>query len=257
MAQQIKAELQAVAWLDGSAEVVFGARSVFVFAGAPPNEDAIPPGFPFALVTIDSGAMDEDAPELIDQSFSIITAAEVAGDPLGEFAVIGSSRADLGKSAGAGVAEVAERVRAAVQDLTGADGAKVLLSASATGAPVSLGRGKHLAFDELTLTAVCTSQPHYAAPQQLAKASDVWTWVGPHCSDRFDFLQYRLGYVAGSTPASDPGSATIVYTGSAATTTHTPVAGRAYSIWADYDPRGTGSVAHSSDGSLVGAYLTT
>lgn len=258
MAQQIKAELQAVAWVDGSAEVVFGLRSVFVFAGAPPNEEAIPPAFPVALVTIDAGAADGSHPELLEQGFTVLSVAEVTGDPLGEFAIIGGARADLGKSAGAGVAEIAERVRAAVQNLTGYDGAKVMLSATATGAPMALGRGRHLAYDELSLTALCTSQPHYAAPQELNISGNTWTWKGPHCSSRFDYLQYRLGYKTGGSPGATPGDMDgWVYEGTAETTSHAPVGGRVYSIFVDYDPRSTGSATHFSSGARVGAFEVT
>lgn len=257
MAQQIKDELQAVVWADGAADVVFGARSVFVFAGVPPNEDTIPPGFPFALVTIDSGSMDEDHPELISQGFTIISAAEVAGDPLGEFAVIGGSRANMGKSAGAGVAEVAERVRAAVQDLTGYDGAKVLLSAAATGAPAALGQGRHIAFDELSLTALCTSQPHYAAPQELVRSGDNWTFEGAQCSSRFDFLQFRLMYKSGSAPGETPADMTAsVWTGTSEVFTYSPTGSRTYSLFADYAPRGGAVVVNSSKGNLVGTYVS-
>lgn len=257
MALQIRHKLRTVAWAGGSQEVVFGTRSVFVFAGAPPTDEQIPAGFPFALVSIDGGTPDEDAPDLIEQQFTVVTAAEVAGDPLGEFAIIGGSTADLGHSAGRGVAEVAERVRSAVEDLVGVDGAKILLSATATGTPVPLGNGRHLALDELTLTALCTSAPHFAAPQQIANSGAAWSWSGAHCSARFDFLQYRLGYKAGASPPETPADATIVYTGTTASTTHTPVASSAYAVFADYNGRGGSSVENSSSGSRVGAFLTT
>lgn len=255
MAQQLKHELQTVTWADGSAEVVFGTRSVCAYANAPIDEENMPLGFPFALVTIDSGTPDENDPELIEQNFTIITAAEVAGDPLGEHAIIGGSRADLGKSAGAGIGEVSERVRYAVQNLTGYDGAKIIVSSAGLTAPSRVGEGRHIVYDEVSLLALCTSQPHYAAPQNLAESGDTWTWSGAHCSSRFDFLQFRLGYVAGASPAETPsGLDTTVYTGTALTHTHSPVSGKTYSIFAEYDPRGTGAAAHYSSGSRVGSY---
>ncbi len=256
MAQQLKAALAAVAWPDASANVVFGPRSVFVFAGAPSDDEA-PPGFPFALVTIDAGTPDADDPDLILQQFTIITAVEVAGDALGEFAVIGSAAADLGKSQGRGIAEVAERVRSAVQDLTGADGAAMVVSSTGITAPASLGRGKQLAFDEVTVTAMCTSQPHYAAPQQTKLVGSVLSWVGAHCEARFDFLRYRVGYVVSNTPAETPADcAGFAYTGTHREAAISVVAGRTYSVFADYDPRETGTPAGSSSGRAVGAFVT-
>ena len=116
LAQQIKHELGLVAWDSGSRDVVFGPRNVLVYAGAL-GEDQHPPGFPFALVTVGSGSPDPDDPDLIEQQFGIIAAVQVVGDPMGQGAIIGSSRADYGKSAGAGIAEVGERVRYAIERL--------------------------------------------------------------------------------------------------------------------------------------------
>ena len=256
MAQQIKHLLQAVTWQQGASAVVFGQRGVVVYAGSPPSDNAVPPGFPCALVTIGAGTPDRDHPDILSQRFGLAVIAEVAGDPFGEFAVLGGARTDLGVSAGAGVAEVSERARAAVQALTGADGAHIIVSSVGTSAPRTFGQdGRHVAIEEFELEAWCTAQPEYSAPQEVVVSGSTWTWEGAHCSDRFDFLQYRLGFVTGSTPASSPADCDgFVYTGTAATATHAPVSGRAYSVFADYDPRSTGSIANSSDGSVVGAF---
>lgn len=255
LAQQLKHLLASVTWQDGSQNVVFGPRSVIVYAGSTPTEDEMLPAFPFALVTIDSATPDDSAEELLMQQFTIVTAVEVAGDPLGEFSVIGSSRADLGKSAGAGIAEVSERVRFALQDLTGINGAPVRVAGSGTSAPQSLGRGRHLAFEQFMVTAMCSSQPFYAPPQQFRLVGTNFEWVGTHCTNRFDFLRYRVGYVAGSTPAANPSAATIVYTGTAPSyNIGALLPGFTYSVWADYSPRGTGTVAASSDGSVIGSH---
>lgn len=255
-AQQIKHELQTVTWLEGSRDVVFGARGVLVYAGAL-AEDEVPPGFPFALVTLESAAMDDDHPELITQDFSVILAVEVAGGTMGEFAVIGGARPDIGKSAGAGVTEVVPRVLAALQSLTGADGARVLLSSGSTSSPQSLGRGKHLAMQEVGLTAVCTSEPTFVAPQTLNVVGSAWSWDGAHCSSRFDFLQYRLGYKIGTVPPVTPDDADgISYAGTAAEASHAPGTGRAYAVFADYSSRGN-VTENSSAGDTRGAYVTT
>ena len=252
LAQQLKAELQAVTWPTGSAEVVFGTYGVHVFAGSP-TEDQIPPDFPWVLVGIDNAEADEDHPEFLTQGYTLLSAADVAGDPLGEHGIIGGSVADLGASVGRGVSEVAERVRAAVENLTGADGAKILVSAVSTGSPTPFGRGKHLVLDEHTLTALCTSTLHYAAPQLLQLSGSLWTWNGPHCSDRFDFLQYRLVEKTGSTASSTPSDGTVVYTGTTANVTFATTSGRTYTVFADYNARGAATVEGSSD-SEVGSF---
>jgi hypothetical protein len=257
MAQQIRSELQAVTWPGGSA--VFGStgQNVAIFAGEP-SEEQIPARFPWALVGIGSGDADPDDPQFLTQQFEVIVAANVMGDVLGEQAVSGGPSADLNKSAGRGVAELAERARAAVEDLTGADGAKILLSSQSMQGPRILAQ-RHLAFAVLTLSGLCTSAKHYAAPQELTRVSTTWTWKGAHCSDRYDFRRYTLGYRAGSVPAPTLADlTTIVYQGTAPTTTHTMVVGQVYSAIAEYSARKQSGVTEgSSAGNEVGAFLVT
>lgn len=255
LAQQLRHELATVVWAAGSGQVVFGERSVLVVAGSPAEEE-IPPGFPFALVTIDAGEPDPDEPSLIVQGFSIAAVSEAAGDPMGEHAMIGSARADLGKSAGAGILEVSERVRAAVQKLTGFDGAAIVVSGSAIGEPLNLGKGRHAVTQRFTLQAICTSQPFHAAPQQVARQGNTIRWRGDHCEARFDFLRYRIFWATGTTPPATPAAGTLAYTGTAREAAVTIVPGRTYAIFADYDPRGTGTVAASSE-PIVGSWFRT
>ena len=244
LAQQLKHELQQVAWPSGG--VVFGDGAVFVYAGAAPSDEELPSALPVAFVTIDAGEADPDDPALLAQGFTIATVVEVAGDPLGEHAIIGGARPDAGSSAGAGVAEVSERVRSVLQKLTGYDGAPLQVSASGTGAPATIGRGRHLAFDELRLAALCTSQPHYTAPQQLRHATGAWTWDGTSCSRRFDFARFVLGYVTGADPVATVADLdAIVYQGTASTFTAAATSGRVYHVFAVYDARGNGVEAGS------------
>lgn len=256
MAQQIKHKLASVTWASGSQQLVFGTRSVFVFSGQPPGDKEMSPGFPFALITIDSATADEDHPDLLQQTFGITIACEVAGDAMGEHAVIGSARADLGKSAGAGSAEVGERVRYALQSLTGLDGAPLIVSGAGITGPNVPAEGRHITFETYTVTAYCTSQPYYTSPEQLRYVSGSWTWAGLQCSNRFDFKGYRLGYQAGSKPAEDPNETNIIYTGTATTYTVAKVSGRVYTVWADYDPRKTGTAAATSS-LVVGSWVVT
>lgn len=255
LAQQIKHELATITWPGGS--VVFGPRSVFVYAGATPADEEMPPAFPFAAVSLGGSTADETHPDLLTQNFTIGACVEVAGDPLGEFAIIGSSRANLGKSAGAGIAEVMERVRAALNRLTIFDGASISVSGSGTTAVASPLRGRHVAAEEFSLQAQCSSAPFYAAVQQTRRSGNVISWAGAHCLQRFDFLQFRMGYVTGSTPVATPAELTaVIYTGSDYEAAATIVPGRVYQVFADYDPRGTGSPAASSAPD-VGSYVRT
>jgi hypothetical protein len=255
MAQQIKHKLQQVAWLTGSQEVVFGTQQaqVVIFSGRPTLQQ-IPPAFPWCLVGIDSGEADEDHPGFIRQNFTLMTAAEVAGDPLGEFAMIGGSTPDIGKSANRGVGELAARVRAAVEDLTGADGARLQLSTVSTGTPRDLGEGKHIVLDEHTVTGLCTSQLHYDAPQELAHDGTDWTWEGTHCSNRFDFYIFYFLEKAGTSPSTSVSDGTLLQANSATSYTGAATSGNTYTVFATYHGRDTVSVEDNSDGDTVGCY---
>jgi len=257
MAEQIRHVLAAATWPEGAAELVFGDRMVMIAAGIP-AEDELPGAFPFALVNVGGGTADPDDPNLLEQSYDVLTVAEVAGSRMGEHALVGGAKSALGSSANRGVLELDERVRDALKDLKGADGASIELVSTASGAVTGLGRGHHMAIGQTTFTGWVTAAPSYTPPSRLAESGGTWTWTGGQCSSRFDFIQYRLGYVDGSAPAQKPGDLdTVVYTGTAVTTSHTPVAGKAYSIFADYGSRGGSAIEGSSDGREVGAFTTT
>lgn len=260
MLLQIRHELRNVVWPTVAGAKVFNTRNVRVFAGIA-DKAALPGSFPFVLLGQESGVADPDDPEFLTQSFRILTASMVLGDPLGEQALAGGPAPDLGKSAGRSVHELEERVRAAVGKLTGADGAKIMLSTSSLGSPIKVDVGRHLVVSEMSVEALCTSDLAYAAPQQIAEAATIWTWEGVHVSDRFDFFQYRLGFKTGSTPAATVGDLdTTIYTGTAPTFTQARVAGRTYSVFGEYSARkGTGATAAdgTSAGDEVGAHLVT
>lgn len=254
MAQQLKHELATVEW-PGTENVVFGPLSVLVYAGAL-TEDQHPPAFPFALVTIGPGTADPDDPDLIEQTFNVLVATEVAGDPLGEHAVIGGARA-AGSNANAGIAEVAERVRAAVERLTFFSGGSVVISGQGSGTPATLGKGRHVVFDEYRVTAWCTSRPVYTAPQELRLVGDTWSWRGEQCAARYDFLEFRLGFLTDADADAVESAAELdgtIYTGDAIETSVLPVPGRLYQLFAVYGSRGA---AEAVSEPLVGSTLLT
>jgi len=255
MAQQIKSILEATTWHDGG-DVVFGNQgSVACFAGTP-TADQMPEALPGALVLTGDYEHDDDDHSLLTQTFQVMVAVEVAGDPMGEFAVIGGSAPDLNESGGRGSAEVSERVRSALQDLTGANGAKIMLSGGGGGGAQPLGDGRHVAYASVTLDAICTSQLAYAAPQQFAVAGSSWTWEGAHCSDRFDFVEYVMGYAA-TAPTTTADLDAEVYRGPNASVTAAQVAGQNYAVFAIYSARGQAGVEEGESALRVGATLTT
>jgi len=261
MAQQIKHELELATWPEGTADLIFGTRNVLISAGVP-TEDQLPGTFPFALVSIDAGTADVDDPNLLEQSYTILTVQDVANDPMGEGALIGGPQSALGKSANRGVLELSDQVRRVVGNLTGADGASLRVQSTATGTPAVLGRGRHLAIDETTVTGWTTAAPSYAAPVKIT-TSGPWTWTGGtasvrgHCSGVFDFLHYAIGYVAGSTPAASYHDFdAIATTSTTESATVSTVAGRTYSLVSVHG-RSASLIEGSSPPNVSGAYTST
>ena len=255
MAQQIKHLLEQARWPAGSQDLVFGAHGAVAVVAGNPTEDQIPRALQFCVIGIDSGEVDRDEPGLITQQITVTAAAEVAGDTTGENAVIGGALLDLGRSAGRGVSEVAAQVRATIQNLTGADGARIQLASVNTGSPKSMSDTlRQIALEEVIVRAVCTSTPHYAEPQRLRWAPWThWIWEGSHCAARFDFLQYRLVRKRGRAPSVSPADGTTLYTGTAATWAGVQESGYTYTVFADYNSRG-GTADEGSSSPAVGSW---
>lgn len=252
MAQQLKAVLEALAWPSGEQDLVFGGRgSVSIYAGSPTDEQ-VPPGFPWAMVGIGSATPDQDHPDFVQQQFSVSVAAEVAGDRMGEHAIIGGSVRAAGRSAGRGVAEIAYRVRERVQTMTGMDGAHLIVSHTASQPVAVLGRGRHAVMLEMDLTAWCSASPYYAPPQQLRHSGGAWRWEGGLCSTRYDFLRFILLRKTGATIPTSASDGTVLYSGSATQFTGASTAGNVYAVFAEYGSRGSTVDAYS--GPVVGAY---
>jgi hypothetical protein len=149
-------------------------------------------------------------------------------------------------------------VRSAVQRLTGADGAPLIVSGAATAAPYALANGRHVVAEQFTVTAWCTSQPNNQPPQLFRLVGDTFSWFGEQCSSRFDFLQFRVGYVTGTVPAAAAADFEgVAYTGTVPFSAVAPLPGRTYSVVADYHPRGLTTPEASSDPSTVGCFFTT
>jgi len=261
MAQQIKHELELATWPEGAAGLIFGDRKVFIAASIP-TEDELPGTFPFALVSIEGGTSDPDDPNLLEQSFGIVTVQDSQGGRMGEGALIGGAQSVFGKSANRGVLELTDQVRRVVGNLTGADGAGLRVQMTATGAPAKLGRGRHMAIDESTVTGWVTASPSYAAPVKVTTGS-TFTYTGGtaavrgHCSGVFDFVQYAIGCKAGSSPATDYHDFdSIAVTGTDESLTFTPAVGQTYSVVAVYG-RSASLIEGSSPPDLPGVFYSS
>ena len=256
LAQQIKFELEKVVWNVPSGTTVFGGDGVRVTSGEPTQEQ-LPSAFPFAIVVLGDGSPDEWDDDLIEQTVTVMCVVAVAGDPMGEHAVIGGSTGDLTKSHARGSHEVAERARSAVRGLTVMTGAQITVTGVASSSPKNL-NGLQCVVEEFTVSAICTSDMHYAAPQEIKLAGSNWTWAGAtHCRGRFDFVEYDLVYKAGASPPSSPADGTSAgkVSGTEAISV-SALASKTYCIFAVYNARKNGLVEGASD-PIVGSIKTT
>ena len=240
MALQLRHVLRQIAWPVGAEALVFGEHQVAIFGGQPTGA-AHPANWPWCLIGIGNALPDEDHPDLLRQNFGLTVAADVIGDRLGQSAIVGGPAADVGKSAGRGVHELAGEVRRAVSSLTGADGARILVTGIESGPVLAVEGGKHLATVEIGLAAWCTATPYYVAPQRLRYLVSKWMWNGAHCEARFDFWRYQLVRKTGTNPSLDPTDGTIVYTGATPSFTGPQISGQTYTVFAEYNARGIAS----------------
>lgn len=231
---------------------VFGPHSVFVCAENI-TEEQIPPAFPWAAVILGEGSPDDEHPGIVEQRIDVLVCADVLGDPMGEHAIVGGATGDVGHSAGKGVAEVSARALGALARLTGADGARVRVSATSLGTPATL-VGRHIVTRVFSLDATCSVEPEYVSPQLIQFYDGVWSWYGAHCSTRYDFKQFRLVRKAGSVPSVDPSDGTTLYTGTSTSFATDKLLRYTYTVFADYSLREGGAVDFSSP-PIVGSYL--
>lgn len=241
MAILLRTKMRAATWPGGTQDVVLGNRVYVVCDGL--EEEEIP-GAPFALIHVGDYTADEKRPTLLDQPFNVVVVVAAAGDRLGEAAVLGTSRSGdvMGSTKGRGVLEVSRALLAAVEDLTGADGAPILVSLGSGSRARPVGEGRLVVAQQHMIRALCTAQPEYQAPPWFSatkSGADVdLQWALPGVPQ--PILQaVRVQYAAGSTPPATPTAGTTVYEGVDTSETHTPAGFPAsYSIWAAYSETG-------------------
>lgn len=256
MALQLQSTIQAATWGVSDDEVVFGSQKgiVAVYADAP-TEEQFPPAFPCCLIVIGEGECDDDHPSLIDQSFRLVMGASSTGSPLGSHALIGGPAASLGKSRNRGAVELLSRVRDAVGQIDGSNGASLQVASRSFSAPFLVGALRHVAFAQLTVRAKCTEDLYYAAPQQMAEpVSGTFTWDGQHCLDRFDFYEFELMSKSGSNSTSTS-DGTSLWTGTALTANPALTSGLYYTIFAKYDDRGAAANNDGESAAVIGTYV--
>lgn len=207
VSRQLAFVLRIATW-DGG-EVVFGSVAVTVR----PHEDAMEQlMFPVALIRPLAADVDpehDEEMELLQQRFAVRVMVAVAGDALGETAILGANRAvgDTG-SAGRGVLEVEEELADAINRLNGIDGIEVLLRARSAVDVDPDDEVGYVAIREYLVEALTTTNRFYHAPTRFTavggSGSVTLAWTLP--PNRFDRVRVMLRRAAGGTPPATPTS---------------------------------------------------
>lgn len=241
--RQVRKRLRDRTWPSGGSKVF--NESAVVTAG--PTEEGFPVlPMPFALIRPGSGQADPDhreEPGLWVADFSVILAVAVAGDAVGEHALLGAAREAETKSAGMGLLEVEEQLYGAIRELSANDGLSIeSVAESVVQATRALDLG-YVAFREYGFRMRVSTSKEFPPPENLV-ATDAgggfaalsWVLHPP----RFDRYRVRMRRAAGSTPPANIGAGVEVTLLDDLSTGHTdnPGAGTfSYSVFGTYDDR--------------------
>lgn len=253
---QIRHRLQTLRWPTGGQGLVFGADNVRAYTGVV-SQKAIPSAMPIALVVPGSDTSDDEEPALVTQQIDVALGADVTGDRLGEFAVLGGPRPDIGESDGASILELRGAVADLLRSMTGADGAPIVVSQSSGAAPFLQDDRRQQVFCTVSVSAVCTTFPTYAAPRNATLEGGILRWDPSLCAGRYDFWRFVAGYVAGSSPVASADDLDVVdYSGPNRECAVSFAPGRTFQVFAQYDGRATGTRREGESDALPGTYVT-
>lgn len=261
-ARQIQYLLLSSTWADSPSEYVFGHGPEVVDGSVRVTDGPLPEAagelrMPFALVSIGTKEYDPEEPGLVLQDFEVILVQSVLGDPLGERIYVGANRGSSGAggSDGRGILELEERVENAIGKLTGANGARAVIAATAAPPATRVdSTGDLVASRKYVVRAWCTRAAHFEPPLYLAFSGGTLTWTLP--PDRWDRKRIVLRFNAGGSPPTGPTDGTGVALASDLATSVAGSAGRAYAIFAAYDETGSGNSERYSDASFSTTVVT-
>lgn len=227
-----------------SSNPVFASSSVRITVG-PDEESLFTIGFPACLIRPGDGTSDpehDEEPDLYVGSFTARLVAKVAGDTIGELALIGGVRnSGQTDSGGRGLLELEEELFAAAKLLNAIDGVEMQLRAKGDAQAVVDEEHGYVVMRDYLFEIFCTRERFYHPAIRLT-ASDsgggavALAWTLPPA--RFDRLRVILRRAAGATAPTSPTAGTgVTLSGDLANTVNdTPGVGQwSYALFAAYD----------------------
>ena len=264
ISKQLRYLLQSARWPDTPFKPVFASYSIKVTAGISDADTLGQVGFPYCFIEPGEARADERNPYLIDQTFMLAVGVRVAGDSIGQTALIGGQRtADgSGGSAARGILEIEEEVLKAVARLSSESGINIRCTYRSGLIPAVMQNIGYVVERRYRLEATATVERYYHPPRNLALDVNDLTWTLP--PDRFDRFRVVLVRADGTTtPPADQTDGTVVpLAGDLATSvTDAAPAPKAYSVFMAYDevntPHSKESRFSDADPALPGTTVST
>lgn len=237
--KQIQAQLRAAVW-PGSALGVFHNNSVIVSAAPSPGvfETLIMPVAIMRPLSAQDDPEHDQEPDLIRQEMGLTLAQMVAGDAVGEHALMGAIR-QTDDAAGRGLLELEERVLAEIGILNGLEGFNIL-NRFRSAPKADVGGNRYIVWKDYLFEMDCGVDRTYEAAGALTTTEAGGTitllWTLP--SNRFDISAAVLRRASGTTPPATKASGTGITLGSALALTVDDAAGSgtwSYSLFVEYD----------------------
>ncbi len=247
---QLRYKLRSRVWSITSGTLVFGS----VHVTHKPSKAAVEE-FRTPLVLMRPGEEKPD-PELPGKCLLEVEAdlvVAVAGDKLGENALLSANVADRTKSEGRGILECEREFKAVCKELGDADGLRIIARRTAARRAAEVSGLGYVVMRSYNLGVDCTDEPYYHPPLRLVAtplgAGQVrLDWADP--PDRFDKRGIIIRRAAGATPPASSTAGTGVATPALGvqTYTDTPGAGTfSYAIFAGYTDSGAAANESFSD----------
>lgn len=237
--RQIQSTLRAEVW-PGSATSVFPTDSVLVSAAPSPGvfDTLIMPTAILRPLSVQADPEHDQEPGLLVQQCGLTLAQIVAGDAVGEHALMGAIRQD-DDSAGRGLLELEARVLSAIEILNGLEGFSIL-NRFQSAPKADTGGNRYVAWRDYLFEMTCSSEATYEPAGSFVTSESggtvTLTWTLP--TGRYDISSAILRRASGSTaPATKTdGTGVTLASALALTVDDTPGSGTfSYSIFVDYD----------------------
>jgi hypothetical protein len=238
---QMRYRLRSRVWSITSGATVFGS----VHVTHKPSKAAVEE-FRTPLVLMRPGDEKPD-PELPGKCLLEVEAdlvVAVAGDRLGENAILSGNVSDRTKSEGRGILEVEREFKGVLRQMGDQEGIRIIAARTAARrAAVVSGLG-YVVMRSYNLSVHCTDEPYYHPPMRLvatAQGAGVARLVWADPPDRFDRRPITIRRAAGATAPASPTAGTAVATVAIGVQTYddTPGAGQfSYALFAGYTDSG-------------------